>query len=279
MSARGARGKIDFGTLAGLATAFGGILFGQRLEGGEPQQIIQGTAALIVLGGTVGAVLISTPIETIVRALRRLKTVFVEPPGSPEAVIEEIILYAGKARKSGIVSLESETQHIANSFLRKGLNLAVDGADIQEIRQMLELEIQLEESVREAEARVYETAGGYCPTIGIIGAVLGLIHVMGQLADVEKVGEGIASAFVATVYGVGFANLFFLPAANKMKARARLDLQLKELMLEGVISIVEGLNPKLIRSKLEAYIIDRHGGGAKNREGRRSTAAELLARG
>lgn len=279
MSVRGARGKIDFGTLAGLAVAFGGILFGQRLEGGEPQQIIQGTAALIVLGGTVGAVLISTPIETVIRALRRLKTVFIEPPGSPEAVIEEIILYAGKARKSGIVSLESETQDIANSFLRKGLNLAVDGADIQEIRKMLELEIQVEESVREAEAKVYETAGGYCPTIGIIGAVLGLIHVMGQLADVERVGEGIASAFVATVYGVGFANLFFLPAANKMKARARLDLQLKELMLEGIIGIVEGLNPKLIRSKLEAYTIHRNSGGAKNRGGRRSAAAELLARG
>ncbi|MBX5494903.1 MAG: flagellar motor protein [Bryobacteraceae bacterium] len=270
---------MDVGTLAGLAVAFGGILFGQRLEGGEPQQIIQGTAALIVLGGTVGAVLISTPIETVIRALRRLKTVFIEPPGSPEAVIEEIILYAGKARKSGIVSLESETQDIANSFLRKGLNLAVDGADIQEIRKMLELEIQVEESVREAEAKVYETAGGYCPTIGIIGAVLGLIHVMGQLADVERVGEGIASAFVATVYGVGFANLFFLPAANKMKARARLDLQLKELMLEGIIGIVEGLNPKLIRSKLEAYIIDRNSGGAKNRGGPRSAAAELLARG
>jgi chemotaxis protein MotA len=139
-------------------------------------------------------------------------------------------------------------------FLRKALNLAVDGCDLQEIRKMMELEIDLAEERAEAEAKVFETAGGYAPTIGIIGAVLGLIQVMKKLADTEQVGHGIAVAFVATVYGVAFANIFFLPIAQKIRARARTERASKELMLEGVCGIVEGLNPKLIRSNLEAFL-------------------------
>jgi chemotaxis protein MotA len=151
------------------------------------------------------------------------------------------------------VSLEQEADLIEDPFLRKALNLAVDGTDLQELRKMLELEIALGEHRAEEEARVFEAAGGYAPTIGIIGAVLGLIQVMKNLANIDEVGHGIAVAFVATVYGVGSANILFLPAANKIKARAHHEVQAKELMLEGVAGIVEGLNPKLIRSKLEAY--------------------------
>ena len=185
---------------------------------------------------------------------KQLKTVFFEKTQAPEAIIEEIIGYATKARKNGIVSLEQDADAISDKFLRKALNLAVDGTDLQVLRKMMEIEIGLEEHQGEAEAKVFEAAGGYAPTIGIIGAVLGLIQVMKHLEDIKEVGRGIAVAFVATVYGVASSNLFFLPAANKIKTRLQNALQVKELMLEGVIGIVEGLNPKLIRSKLDAYV-------------------------
>jgi chemotaxis protein MotA len=246
--------KADLATFGGLALAVGGILGGLLLEGGKLQDVSQMTAAMIVLGGTVGAVMVTTPLAVLLGAVKRLKTVFFEKAEAPDVVIEEIIGYATKARKNGIVALEQEADAVSDKFLRKALNLAVDGTDLQVLRKMMELEIGLEEHHGEAEAKVFEAAGGYSPTIGIIGAVLGLIQVMKHLEDIKEVGRGIAVAFVATVYGVAAANLFFLPAANKIKARLQTALQMKELMLEGVIGIVEGLNPKLIRSKLDAYI-------------------------
>ena len=171
----------------------------------------------------------------------------------PDALIEEILTYATKARKHGVVALEQDAAGVTDPFLRKALNLAVDGTDLQELRKMMELEISLEEQRGEAEAKVYEAAGGYAPTIGIIGAVLGLIQVMKHLQNIDEVGHGIAVAFVATVYGVASSNLFFLPAGNKLRARLQQAIQLRELMLDGVVGIVEGLNPKLIKVKLEAY--------------------------
>ena len=246
--------KPDIATLAGLALAFGGILGGLTLEGGSVRDITQVTAAMIVLGGTIGAVMISNPMSVCTRAAQRLIAVFLDRTKPAEQMLEEIIGYASKARKSGVVSLEAEAEQIADPFLKKALNLAVDGTDLQEIRRMMELEIELDESRNEAEAKVFESAGGYAPTIGIIGAVLGLIQVMKHLQDIDEVGKGIAVAFVATVYGVGVANIFFLPAATKIKARAQAEARRHELILEGVCSIVEGLNPKLIRCKLEAYI-------------------------
>ena len=177
--------------------------------------------------------------------------------------MDEIIAYATKARKSSIVSLEEDLEKAGDKFLQKALSLAVDGTDLQELRKMMELEIAQSEQHRESAAKVFEAAGGYAPTIGIIGAVLGLIQVMKHLENIEEVGKGIAVAFVATVYGVAVANLVFLPAANKLKARIRQDAQDKELMLEGVCSIVEGMNPKLIRVKLEAFL--QHEGKSKKK--------------
>jgi len=187
------------------------------------------------------------------RAARKLELVFVDRAPQPQDAITEIISFAAKARKHGIVSLEQDADNVPDEFLRKALNLAVDGTDLNELRKMMELEVVVEEHCAEEEAKVFESAGGYAPTIGIIGAVLGLIQVMKHLENIDEVGRGIAVAFVATVYGVGSANLFFLPAANKLRARAHRATQIKELMLEGVVAIVEGLNPKLIRTKLEAY--------------------------
>ena len=167
---------------------------------------------------------------------------------------------------------------IADPFLKKALSLAVDGTDLQDLRRIMELEIQMAEQHGEAEAKVFEAAGGYAPTIGIIGAVLGLIQVMKHLEDIEAVGHGIAVAFVATVYGVAVANIILLPAATKLKLRLQHALQIKELMLEGVVSIAEGLNPKLVRSKLEAYLRDRSYGNSKGEDGRLRPTARPVGR-
>ena len=246
--------KPDLATFGGAALALLGLIGGLLLEKGSIGDIAQATAAMIVLGGTFGAVLITNPLPVVLRALKSLRAVIFEPAHAFAASIDEIIGYASKSRKNGIVSLEAEAQQIADSFLNKALNLAVDGTDLQELKSMMELDIHLNEQRMEAEAKVWEAAGGYAPTIGIIGAVMGLIQVMKHLEDIKEVGHGIAVAFVATVYGVGAANIFLLPAANKLRARARQATLLQELMLEGVIGIVEGLNPKLIRIKLEAYM-------------------------
>jgi chemotaxis protein MotA len=245
--------KLDFASVAGVLLGVGGIVVGLILEGGNVREIMAPTALLIVLGGTIGAVMVTTPMHVLSGAVRALGKVFFEKGQDTSSLIEQIVDYSTKARKNGIVSLEQVANEVQDPFLRKALNLAVDGTDLQELRKMMELEIQLDEHHSESEAKVFEGAGGYCPTIGIIGAVLGLIQVMKDLADIEKVGHGIATAFVATIYGVAFANLFFLPAAGKIKARAAEKAQTLELILEGVIGIVEGLNPKLIRTKLEAY--------------------------
>lgn len=250
---KGGSGKPDLATLLGLIVALGGIVSGMMLEGGNIKEILQPTAALIVFGGTLGAVMVTTPLEGLKRAAAALVSVFMEKKQSPGAIVEEIIGYATKARKNGIVSLEQDANAVEDPFMRKALNLAVDGTDLQEIRKMMELEMAAEEHRAEGAAKAFEAAGGYAPTIGIIGAVLGLIQVMKNLENIDEVGKGIATAFVATIYGVGSANLFFLPAGNKIRARAQSGLQLKDLMLEGISGIVEGLNPKLIRTKLEAY--------------------------
>jgi chemotaxis protein MotA len=250
----GGLGKPDFATIGGLLLAMGGIVGGLLLEGGKVQDVAQVTAALIVLGGTIGAVMVTTPMPVLLSAAKKLTLVFFDKAHPHADLIEEIIGFATKARKNSIVSLEDDLPGIGDPFLKKALSLAVDGMELQQLRQVMELQITQEEKRGEAESKVFEAAGGYAPTVGIIGAVLGLIQVMKHLENIEEVGHGIAVAFVATVYGVGVANLFFLPAASKIKARVQHGIEARELLLEGVCSIIEGLNPKLIRSKLEAFI-------------------------
>ena len=251
--ARKSSGGIDLATIAGIVLAVGAILGGLVLEGGKIADVAQVTAGMIVLGGTLGAVMVATPMKVLKGSLKRMVGVVKDPVPPIADVLEEVIEYATQARKMGLVSLEGASGQVEDPFLRKGLMLAVDGCDLQEIRAMLELEIDVEEARAEAEAKVFEGAGGYAPTIGIIGAVMGLIQVMKNLANIEEVGHGIAVAFVATVYGVGLSNLLFLPMAQKIKARAYADTKRRLLITEGIAGIVEGLNPKLLRSKLEAF--------------------------
>jgi chemotaxis protein MotA len=261
--------RPDLASLAGIGLALAGILGGLILEKGSIQDVTQVTAALIVFGGTIGAVLVTTPFPVFLQALAGFRDVFFEKSSSASETIETLIRFATQARKQGIVSLESEAGSVADPFLRKALNLAVDGTDLNEIRNMMELDIELSEQAEEQRAKVWEAAGGYSPTIGIIGAVMGLIQVMKHLDDIKEVGHGIAVAFVATVYGVAAANILFLPSANKLRARIQHARLLKELTLEGVIGIVEGLNPTLIRIKLSAFNLT---GAAKKAKAVKATA-------
>jgi chemotaxis protein MotA len=272
-----ASARPDLGSIGGLLLGLGAILGGLTLDGGRVYEIIQVNAAVTVLGGTIGALMLATPLPVLLGAVKKLGCIFFEAASPVAETIETIIGYATRARREGIVALEDEAAGIADPFLRKALNLAVDGKELSQIRSIMELEIDLIEQRGEAEAKAFEAAGGFAPTIGIIGAVLGLMQVLKSLANIDRVGEGIAAAFVATVYGVGSANLFFLPAGGKLRARLQSETQLRELMLEGVLAIVEGLNPKLIRTRLDAYLA-APASGPKAAAGRKA-AAQVAASG
>jgi chemotaxis protein MotA len=248
------RRRRDYIGPLGLIVAVTGIALGQVLEGGRMADVLQPTAALIVFGGTIGAVILTTPVSMLKSALRRLKDLLFEEEASPESIIEVVAGLAAKARKSGIVALEPDIAQIPHAFLHRGLMLAVDGTSLDNLKEMMELEIKLEISEAEMDAKVLEAAGGYAPTIGILGAVVGLIQVMKHLDNLSQVGAGIAVAFVATIYGVGSANLLFLPLGQKMRLRAWKAARTKHLMLEGIVSISQGLNPRLVRRRLDAFV-------------------------
>ena len=241
---------MDKSTFIGLFLALGGIVAGLLLEGGKISQVLQPTAGMIVFGGTIGAVMVQFPLEVMGAAARRLIHVFLKSKINPHEVVSELVTFAQKARKNGIVSLDSELDQVKDPFMRRALMLAVDGTDPEALRTMLEGEIDSVAERDEQVPRVFEAAGGFAPTVGIIGAVLGLIQVMQHLQNIDEVGRGIAVAFVATIYGVGSANLFFLPAAGKLKSRIREEQLIREMTMDGVISILEGMNPRMLELKL-----------------------------
>ena len=247
---------MDKSTIAGLFLAIVGIVAGLLIEGGSLSQIAQPTAAMIVLGGTFGATMINFPMPVVTTAFRNLGRVFFDKSRDSAVLIQDMVRYANKARKDGIVSLDSELPEINDLFLKKALMLAVDGTEPEELRKMMELELDNQSEHEENSPKVFEAAGGFAPTIGIIGAVLGLIQVMQHLDNISEVGRGIAVAFVATIYGVGSANILFLPAAGKLKLRVREDQIRKEMMLEGVISILEGMNPRMLEAKLQGFLAE-----------------------
>jgi len=253
-SEKSSKKSIDLASILGLTIAGVAILGGQALEGGSIGSILQGTAALIVLGGTFGACLLQFQLPVAMASLKAVVRVFQDPKTNNREVIREIIRLANKARKEGVISLESDTQKISDPFLKKALTMAMDGVEPKVLRETMELEISNLEDETEQPIKFWQAAGGYSPTIGILGAVLGLIHVMENLSDPSKLGSGIAVAFVATVYGVGLANLVFLPMAGKLKLKSKEHLVAKEIMLVGVISILEGENPRLIEDKLKSYL-------------------------
>jgi chemotaxis protein MotA len=245
---------MDLATILGIVIALAGILVGQAIEGGSVLQIIQPTAGLIVFGGTLGATMIGFPMSVLKQAAADLMHFFMDEKSSPNSVIDQVIKFTNKARREGIISLEKDAATIEDEFFRKAIMMAVDGSEPKELRQTMEVELTYMEERGEQSAKVYEAAGGYAPTIGIIGAVLGLIQVMQHLDNIEEVGKGIAVAFVATIYGVASANILFLPAANKLKMKHRKHMIIKEMMLEGTLGILEGQNPRLIEGKLTSFL-------------------------
>lgn len=241
-------------SLIGVIIAFAAILGGNALEGGHVEALLNGPALIVVVGGTVGAVLLQTPVPVFGHAMRSIGRVFFVPSHKITPAIEKIINWSNVARREGLLGLETESEKEPDLFMRKGIQLLVDGSEPEMIRQVLEVEVGNTEDFDVQAAKVYEAMGGYSPTIGIIGAVMGLIHVMQNLADPSRLGSGIATAFVATIYGVGLANLFLLPMASKLKTLAFDRSLYREMVIEGIVSIAEGDNPKYIETKLRGYI-------------------------
>lgn len=245
---------MDILSIVGIIVAFGAILLGQHLEGGHLSALVNGPAILIVGGGSLGAMMVQSPLPVFLRAIRMFVWLF-RPPVPPMAqTLERIIGWSHVARKDGLLGLEKLVEDEPDMFTRKGLQLLVDGNEPDTIRNTLDLDIGATEARHMQSAKVFESMGGYSPTIGIIGAVLGLIHVMGNLADPSRLGSGIATAFVATIYGVGLANLFLLPAGNKLKAIVKQQAQYQEMISEGLIAIAEGENPRIIETRLQGFI-------------------------
>ena len=247
---------MDKSSIAGVFLAIAGIVLGLLIDGGNLGQVLQPTAALIVFGGTLGAVLMQFPLPTVLAAFRGLGHVFAPPKRHNDKVIELLVALAHKARRNGVVSLDSDLKTIEDPYLRQSLMLAIDGTEPNELRKIMRVSLDSTIEREDQLPMVFESAGGFSPTIGILGAVLGLIQVMQHLDNMQDVGRGIAVAFVATIYGVGVANLFFLPFAGKMRIRIRDTQQSREMMLEGVISILEGMNPRMLEVRLAGFVDD-----------------------
>ena len=245
---------MDVLSLIGIIMAFVAIIGGNYLEGGHLGALVNGPAALIVVGGTVGAALLQSPVSAFKRAMQTLVWIIFPPRIDMAAGIDQVVNWSLTARKEGLLGLESVADAEPDSYSRKGLQLLVDGAEPEAIRSVLEVDYMTRESRDIEAAKVFESMGGYAPTIGIIGAVMGLIHVMGNLADPAQLGSGIAVAFVATIYGVASANLLLLPIASKLKATALRQSLYREMMLEAILSIAEGENPRSIELKLQGFV-------------------------
>ncbi len=245
---------MDILSLLGVLIGLTALIGGNFMEGGSWQALINGPAAIIVIGGTLGAAMLQTPWIQMRRAFSIAPWVFNPPPQLFDDALQRIVRWAVAARKEGLLGLETMAESEKDQFAQKGLQLLVDGSETESIRRVLETELVVKEQRDLDAVKFFECMGGYSPTIGIIGAVMGLIHVMRNLADPNELGPGIAIAFVATIYGVGFANLFLIPIANKIKACIYQQSQYRELIVEGIISIAEGENPRSIEVKLESYL-------------------------
>ncbi|MCS7215036.1 MAG: flagellar motor protein [Thermodesulfovibrio sp.] len=248
---------MDLVAILGLIIGIGSIIAGNIAEGGTTAHLVQLAAAIIVFGGTFGAVFLSYTIKDLVTAFLSLKFIFLNRKINYYETIDTIIDLLVIARKRGLLSLQEELDRINDPFLKRGITHVIDGISPNIIRETLNQEIYAYEEVMRRAAKVFESAGGYAPTIGIIGAVLGLIHVLKNVTDPSKIGIGIATAFVATIYGVGSANLIFIPISKRIINKLEDEILLMELMIEGILGIEAGMNPYYLRTKLESFVMDR----------------------
>lgn len=244
---------MDKLSVAGLLVAILAIYLGFILDGGSVSSLFELPAFVIVVGGTIGAVMLQSSSLQFFHALSLLKWVFSPPQYNIEQGIDNIVLWSEKARESGYLILEDIALDEEDAFTQKGLNLLVDGVEAENLRVSLELDLDIYREHNLRSANVYESMGGYSPTIGILGAVLGLIHAMSNLTEPSLLGQGIATAFIATIYGVGFANLLYIPIANKIRAIIHQQTMYREMISEGLNAIAQGENPHAIANKLSAF--------------------------
>lgn len=240
--------------VVGVIVGFSAIILGNALEGGRLAALLDAPAFIIVIGGTFGAVMLQTPLARLVRAVKMLRWVFSVADQDVGSQIERMTAWSKMARREGLLGLENIADKLENPFERKGLELVVDGMDPPTIRRLLEIDSQSRIDHDLAAAQVFKSMGGYAPTIGILGAVIGLIQVMGNLADPNELGAGIATAFVATIYGVGFANLLFLPIADRLRSHVQQSMNSDELFIEGLIAVAEGEHPSSIEVRMRGYV-------------------------
>ncbi|WP_281882958.1 flagellar motor protein [Paenibacillus sp. YYML68] len=245
---------MDLITIIGIVVGIGALTVGYMMDGGHLSGLFVPSALIIIFGGTIGAVLVSFPLKQVKQLGSAVQMAFLDKQTDPLDTIDEFYNMTLTARREGVLALEDTAQEHPNAFIRDGLQLVVDGTDPEQLREILELEIEAVERKHEGWAKMFEAAGGYAPTMGILGTVLGLIHVLGNLEDPSKLGPAIAVAFTATLYGVGSANLLFLPIASKIKSRSAEHVLHYELMLEGLLSLQAGVNPVIIKKKLLAYV-------------------------
>jgi len=248
---------INLLLLIGVAIAFGAMLIGILCSGISMRYFLQPTGAVIVLGGTLGVILITTPQATLLNSIRRVAGLISTPELDRKALVEEIIQYARLARRGGILALEPSLDQMSHPFLRNGLQSALDMSSRQEIQDVLETELRMSQQHGEADAKALEVAAGYAPTLGIIGTVVGLIDVLRQFSNPQAMGNGIGAAFVSTIYGLALANLLLLPAAHRIRACVMETFETQELMLEGVLGIVDSVHPSLLQMRLNAFFTKR----------------------
>jgi chemotaxis protein MotA len=245
---------MDILSIIGIVVGVGAILLGQYLDGGHVETLLNGPALIIVLGGSLGAIMLQSPLSVFLHAIKLFSWIF-KPPQLPlDESIQRIVRWSDLARREGLLGLEDAINDEPDLFIRRGLQMLVDGYEPESIRLNMEIDMISKEKFDIQAAKVFEAMGAYAPTIGIIGAVLGLIHVMGNLADPTQLGSGIAVAFVATVYGVALANLLFIPIGTKIKSVIQEESQFREMLIEGIVSIAEGDNPRIIQSRLYGFI-------------------------
>lgn len=245
---------MDWSSLGGIALALLGIFAGQSIEGGHYRSLVQPAALLIVLSGTLGAVLVQTRLPIFLHGLWMLRKVLWLPNDDKPALAKKLTLWSQLARKEGVFALEEQIKKETDPFIKKGLRMMVDGTPPEKIREICGIDLYFFELDQRNAAKIWDAAGGYAPTIGILGAVLGLIHVMENLSDPSKLGAGIAVAFVATIYGVGLANLVFLPIGNKLKQTIQHELKRKEMLVNAWVSIANGDHPRVVEERLNSYL-------------------------
>lgn len=244
---------MDWASLAGLLLALAGILFGQMIEGGRIDSLLQPAAFLIVTVGTLGAVLLQSGSRNVMRGASMLRWVFRPPEDKSAGISRDLVTWSNTARREGLLSLERHLGAVKDPFTEKGLRMVIDGIHPYKIREILDVDVSTFERRERQAVKIWEAAGGYAPTIGILGAVLGLIQVMENLSDPSKLGSGIAVAFVATVYGVGLANLVFLPIANKLKSIVTDEVRRREMLTDVFCSVANGDNVRIVEERMLAY--------------------------